>query len=157
MARPGAFDISSIFHSRADNADLAGELERALHPPTRPQAIDGLYLRPIPDALFGVGRDFNLHGLGHAMSDRRARIAGYCDRKPLLRRARSEARLQAKGREQVPESGADELPVQELVVPHDIQRAPDAGKKPDAGVRELSKPDGLTPAQMGSGRRRTPG
>ena len=71
----------------------------------------------------------------------------------VLRRARREARLSAEAGKQVPEPGADDLSVQELVKPDVLPRAQDGGEESDAGLCQQGKSDGPSPVQMGERRR----
>lgn len=157
MACTGPFYLGSIEYSFNPLADLASYTEGHLYATARPPSVDGFRLRPIPDALSRwIGRDLNFYGWGHAMSDRRGRTVGSRERASLLRRARSEARLLSEDGKEVSGSGANDLPVQELVVPHDLQRPQNGVSPADARLRQQGEPYGIASVQVGGRRRGSP-
>lgn len=66
------------------------------------------------------------------------------------------ARLHFKGGDKVPRREADPVPEKELVKPDVVQRPQDGREAPHPGLRREGVGNGLTPVQVGGGRRRNP-
>lgn len=67
MAHSVAFYYYARLRTRSNLSNILDNLEWSFQSPPRPSPINGFYLRPIPDGIFGRAWSIYLYGQRHAV------------------------------------------------------------------------------------------